>query len=60
MNKSTAYLLLQRLIHPIEKQLKGTAWLQCFFKDAQLAVIQVKKVRKDEHVSDHPKKSLIA
>ena len=58
MNKSTAYLLLQRLIHPIEKQLKGTEWLQCFFKDAQLTVIQVKKVGKDEHISDHPKEEL--
>jgi len=56
LNKLTAFLLLQRLINPIEKQLKDTEGLECFFKDAQLAVIQVKKVRENEHVSDHPKK----
>ena len=38
--------------------MKSTERLKCFFKDAQLAIIQVKKVGKDEHVSNHPKKEL--
>ena len=38
--------------------MKGTEGLECFFKNAQLAVIQVKKVGKDEHVSNHSKKEL--
>ena len=38
--------------------MKGTKGFECFFKNAQLAVIQVKKVGKDEHVSNHPKKEL--
>ena len=38
--------------------MKSTKGFERFFKDTQLAVIQVKKVGKDEHVSNHPKKEL--
>ena len=38
--------------------MKSNKGFERFFKNAQLAVIQVKKVGKDEHVSNHPKKEL--
>ena len=38
--------------------MKSTKGFERFFKYAQLAVIQVKKVGKDEHISNHPKKEL--
>ena len=38
--------------------MKSNKGFERFFKDTQLTVIQVKKVGKDEHVSNHPKKEL--